>query len=311
MNLNPEIRSVRSYKQLQNPRLKKALDILEMNAQDLLEYVQEQLETNPVLELVDSDGDLEFESPCPQGEAEEEADASDMEASGEKENDGIEEMRDFIIHNYVIPDLVIRKIKNKFEVFLYDEAVPNIRINSFYKSMACEDMGEEAKEFIREKLESAKSLIKHIEERGSILRDVGEYIVNSQRDFFERGKKYLRKISIKEAAKDLNIHRSILTRAVNGKHIQCIWGYFAMEQFLSCGKLSNDDTKSVRRNIKNMIQEIIKSENRMNPMSDVKILSVLREKGINISRSAVSKYRNEMGIAASNKRKQMRSNNNY
>lgn len=303
MDLSREFKSIRSCPDPENPQMEKALRILEMSSRELFEYVEEQLETNPVLELLDRDEFLENGKKTLHRHQREKANPSEEEQDSEADNDD-DEMDDFIIHNYTMPDMIITKIKDKYEVFIYDEAIPDIGINAFYQGTAPEGMAFEAREFIQGKLASARCLIKNIDERCSILKSLAEYMISGQRSFFEKGRKYVKKLSLKKAAKSLCIHKTVLEKAIRRKYIQCSWGYFPLEYFFYGEHFAVDGKKEAWNRIKSLIENIIESEDKRHPPSDNRICSLLKEEGIDISRREVNKFRNEMGIAPSNKRKQ-------
>ena len=205
---------------------------------------------------------------------------------------------------YIQPDVVVEKIHNEFVLSLNDTDIPRVKINNFYKEILLQSNSDEyAKKFIKENLNSAKELIKNIENRKSTILKIAKEIVKSQNDFFEKGTKYIKAMNMKDIAKNLNLHESTISRGVNGKYIMTPFGIFEFKYFFNTA-ISTDNKEGIsNRSVKYILKEIIKKEDKYNPLSDEKIVEKLKENGMNISRRTVSKYRNELNIQSSNKRK--------
>ena len=205
---------------------------------------------------------------------------------------------------YIQPDVVVEKIHNEFVLSFKDTDIPRIKINNFYKEILLQSNSDEyAKKFIKENLNSAKELIKNIENRKSTILKIAKEIVKSQNDFFEKGTKYIKAMNMKDIAKNLNLHESTISRGVNGKYIMTPFGIFEFKYFFNTA-ISTDNKEGIsNRSVKYILKEIIKKEDKYNPLSDEKIVEKLKENGMNISRRTVSKYRNELNIQSSNKRK--------
>ena len=129
-------------------------------------------------------------------------------------------------------------------------------------------------------------------------------IVSFQKDFFEKGEKYIKTLTLKQISEALEIHESTVSRAINGKYIQCPGGVFELKYFFSGGVHREGDDEGLSSNsVKSIIKDIIDSENQKKPFSDQNMVKLLKEKGIEISRRTVAKYREEMGIPSSSKRR--------
>lgn len=205
---------------------------------------------------------------------------------------------------YIIPDAYIKKIGDEYLVIINDSANPRLRINHFYKTLLKqEDKSSLTSKYLKEKLESAMWLIKSIEQRRSTLYNVVSSILEVQKDFFEQGVTALKPLTLKEIAEKLEIHESTVSRATNGKYVQTPKGLFELKYFFNSGIESKSGDMMASQGIKNMIKEIIEREDSSKPISDQKIADILKDKGIKISRRTVAKYRDEMGIASSSKRK--------
>ncbi|MGM9531562.1 RNA polymerase factor sigma-54 [Intestinibacter sp.] len=205
---------------------------------------------------------------------------------------------------YIKPDVIIRKINGSFIVVSNDKNDISININSFYQNMLNkEDADEETKKFIKERLDSALNLIKNIENRKSTTIKIAKSILKRQKEFFEKGTNYIKPMKMQELADELNLHQSTISRGVNGKYMLTPFGMFEFKYFFSKG-LETQGTKDTSAiSIKNFIKDIIRKENKTKPLSDEKIKQLLNKNGVNISRRTVTKYREELEILPSNKRK--------
>lgn len=204
---------------------------------------------------------------------------------------------------FIVPDVIVKKIDERFEVLINEESIPVIDVNSYYKRVLNEDINIEAKKFIQSKIDSVHWLMKCIQQRKDTLIKVSELIVKRQIDFFNQGKNNVKPLTMKEVATELDIHESTVSRTVSGKYLQCPWGVFDMKYFFplrvsaACGK------ETTSENIKIMIKSIVGSEDKKHPLSDIDIVDRLEKEGIEISRRTVAKYRGDMNIPSSSKRK--------
>ncbi|TYQ12940.1 UNVERIFIED_CONTAM: RNA polymerase RpoN-/SigL-like sigma 54 subunit [Acetivibrio alkalicellulosi] len=206
---------------------------------------------------------------------------------------------------YIIPDVVVSRVHDDFEVYINDEAIPSINISGYYKNVLKEDKNNEeidveARKFIQSKIDKVNWLIRCIEQRRNTLLKISQCIVLKQKDFFRNGKKSLKPLTMKELAEEISVHESTVSRSVSGKYIQCNWGVFEMK-YLFISKISG--TVTTGEYIKTKVKEIINSEDKKVPLSDNDITKMLIRDGIQISRRTVSKYRIEMNIPSSAKRK--------
>ncbi|WFD11267.1 RNA polymerase factor sigma-54 [Tepidibacter hydrothermalis] len=206
-------------------------------------------------------------------------------------------------NNYITPDVIVEKIGTEYEVYLNEKNTTHIKINKFYEEILKNSQDDEnAKQYIKEKLNSAFNLVKNIESRKNTILRISKEILKHQYEFFENGNKYLKQLILKDIANDLEIHESTVSRGVNGKYMLTPHGMFELKYFFSSGLNQQEDIAST--SIKNIIKEIINSEDKKKPYSDSKICTLLQGKDINISRRTVAKYREELGIRSSSKRKE-------
>lgn len=135
---------------------------------------------------------------------------------------------------YTVSDIIVKKIRDSFEVFINEDAFPFLEINQYYRRIVDRDASEETRDFIQNRLNRAAWLIKCIEQRKTVLKSIGEYIVGRLPDFFDKGKKYLKPLSLNDAAMRIDAHETVASRILADKYLQCMWGTFEMKSFF-CG----------------------------------------------------------------------------
>lgn len=203
---------------------------------------------------------------------------------------------------YITPDVYLYYIDGEYVISVNDSSAPRLIINNYYKQLLSRSRDENTTSFLTERLNSAMWLIRSIEQRRMTIYKVVESILKYQMDFFEKGKKSLKPLTLKDIAEDIEVHESTVSRATNGKYIQTPRGLFELKYFFSSGVHSGDGGIS-SKSIKSIIEEIIGGENSKKPLSDQQIVKILKSKNINISRRTVAKYRDELGIPSSSGRR--------
>lgn len=206
---------------------------------------------------------------------------------------------------YIIPDVVLEKVDGDYVVIVNDVSIPRITVNSTYRSVLSQGKKYDTRtrRFVESKLNAAAWLIRSIEQRRLTLYKVANCLVNLQRDFLDRGVKYLKPLNLKTVAEIVGLHESTVSRATCNKYIQTPQGVFEMKYFFSNGLSNVGGTMTSAECIKKMLQEIVASEDARVPLNDQKISELFRRKGIKISRRTVAKYRGELGIPPIRKRK--------
>lgn len=205
---------------------------------------------------------------------------------------------------YVIPDVAVEKVGNEYVVLVNDIATPRLKINSFYEKMLNQQKSqEEAKQFIHEKLNAAMWLAKSLEQRRLTLMRVTQAIVEMQQDFFDRGIDFLKPMTQKEIAEKVNLHESTISRATSNKYVQTPRGIFELKYFFTSALSTSSGESTSSESVKRRIKALIEQEDRKAPLSDQKLGEMLQAEGIEISRRTVAKYREEMMIPSSAKRK--------
>lgn len=207
---------------------------------------------------------------------------------------------------YVKPDVIVEKIEDEFLVYLNKSNLYELKINNFYKSILKNSNSDnDTKKYIKEKLNSALSLINNIEHRKSTILKISECILDNQKEFFYKGIEFIKPMTMKYIANELGINESTISRGVNGKYILTPFGTFELKYFFS-SSIDTDGSDCISSiSIKKIIRDKISEENKDKPLSDDKLSKILKEEGINIARRTVAKYREELGILSSSKRKRL------
>ncbi|QEK11855.1 RNA polymerase factor sigma-54 [Crassaminicella thermophila] len=205
---------------------------------------------------------------------------------------------------YITPDVTVEKIDGEYVILVNDTTAPRLSISPYYRKMLLHEKDDSnTSKFLTGKLNSAMWLIKSIEQRRQTIYNVVKAIIDYQIEFFEHGRRHLKPLTLKQIADQIGIHESTVSRAVNGKYMQTPRGVFEIKFFFTSG-VSNQMGEGISaESIKSMIKDMIDAEDSKKPLSDQAISNNLKEKGINISRRTVAKYRDEMKILSSSKRK--------
>ena len=209
--------------------------------------------------------------------------------------------------NYIIPDLIVEKIDGKYHVFLNDANLPRLKLSRAYQEIARDKkkFEGESKEFISSKLNSANWMIQAIEQRRQTMLKVMNYIVDRQRDFFERGVQYLKPLTLREVAEVINMHESTVSRVTNEKFVQTPRGVLPLKFFFSSGLSTTAGEDVSARGIKAQIEKLVSEEDPKHPLTDQAIVNILKESGVQIARRTVAKYRDQLGVLSARMRKRV------
>jgi RNA polymerase sigma-54 factor len=209
--------------------------------------------------------------------------------------------------NYIIPDLVVEKIDGKYHVFLNDANLPRLKLSRAYQEIARDKkkFDGENKEFISNKLNSANWMIQAIEQRRQTMLKVMNYIVERQRDFFEKGVQYLKPLTLREVAEVISMHESTVSRVTNEKFVQTPRGVLPLKFFFSSGLSTTGGEDVSARGIKDQIQKLVENEDPKHPLTDQAIVNILKESGVQIARRTVAKYRDQLGVLSARMRKRV------
>ncbi len=208
---------------------------------------------------------------------------------------------------YVVPDVFIQKVGDNFLVTLNEDAVPRLRLASYYQRVLNDSaVNNETRDYLQERLRSARWLVKSIYQRQQTIFKVANSIVKFQRDFFEHGVSRLKPLVLKDVADDIGMHESTISRATANKYAHTPQGIFELKFFFTSGVRANDGGGEVSaETVKEKIRTMVAGERHEGPLSDQAIAEILRAQNINIARRTVAKYREALGILPSARRKQL------
>lgn len=205
---------------------------------------------------------------------------------------------------YIVPDVTVEKIDGEYIVTVNDSSAPRLTVSHYYQRMLIDsDKESNIAKFLTGRLNSALWLIRSIEQRRQTIYNVVNAVVKYQVDFFEEGPKHLKTLTLKQIADEVGIHESTVSRSINGKYMQSPRGVFELKYFFTSGVSGSKGEGIASESIKTFIREIVDNENPKAPLSDQAIVEMLLDRGIDISRRTVAKYRDEMNLPSSSKRK--------
>jgi RNA polymerase sigma-54 factor len=207
---------------------------------------------------------------------------------------------------YVIPDLVVDRVGDRYIISLNDRNIPRLRISQSYRDELQQnvELDTEAKDFIQSRLKNAKWLIQTIEQRRRTMIKVMEAIVEEQKEFFEKGAAFLRPLTLQQVASRISMHESTVSRVTTNKYVQTPRGVYELKYFFSSSLSTEDGDEVSAKSAKMKIKGIIAKEDTRRPLSDQKIADILKKDGLIIARRTVAKYREQLGILPARHRKQ-------
>lgn len=206
---------------------------------------------------------------------------------------------------YIVPDLLVKNHAGKLELYLVENQVPKLRLNESYASMNPSGDASVTR-YLKEKTQEYYWIRKSIESRKETLLKVGAALLEKQRDFFLYGKGHLKPLTMKEISDEIGMHESTVSRAVREKYMETPFGTFPLKAFFTTAlpvRSPGGEEAASSAEVKNEISALVSGEDKRKPLSDQAIVAVLNEKGFEISRRTVAKYREQLGIPSSSKRK--------
>ena len=209
-----------------------------------------------------------------------------------------------VTNSYIRPDITLQKQQEKYEITLNDEELPTLQISSQYRKLL-EDakVSKNAKNYLKERLNSAIWLIKAVAQRQSTLLKVARFLVETQKDFLDKGERYFLPLTVEKIAKSIERDKSTVSRVIANKYMQTPFGIFALREFLSQGIKLKEGKIISTKNIKAQIEDLIKAEEPEHPLTDEKIVEILKAKFIPLARRTCAKYRDQLKILPAGLRK--------
>jgi len=214
------------------------------------------------------------------------------------------------VPRYVVPDVQVTLRDGEFGILLNDEMIPVLGINPLFERIGREKSADlAARAFAKANVQDARWFIRTVGQRNLTLLKVSRAIVEFQRDFFLRGPKYLKPLTLKDIAGEVGVHEATVSRITSAKHVQTEWGIFALKHFFSNSIAGSGSSGSrfSKGGVKETIREIIGAEGgggtAGESLSDQKIVEILAARGITLARRTVAKYRGELAIDSSYQRR--------
>lgn len=201
---------------------------------------------------------------------------------------------------YVIPDVFVRKIDDRWQVEISPTGVPRLSVNQQYARLL-RGSGDHA--VLRSQLQEARWLIRSLEIRNETLMKVATCIVSRQTEFLEHGDESMKPMVLRDVAEEIGMHESTISRVTTNKYMHTPRGVFEFKYFFSSHLSSADGEDQSSTSVRAKIRKLIGAENPAKPLSDSKIANILANEGISVARRTVAKYREAMNIASSSERR--------
>ncbi len=206
---------------------------------------------------------------------------------------------------YVVPDVLVRKVNDRWKVELNGEATPKLRINDLYAGMVKRADNSRDNTFLKDNLQEARWFMKSLQSRHETLLKVATKIVEHQRGFLEYGPEAMKPLVLHDIAEAVDMHESTISRVTSRKYMHTPRGIFELKYFFSShvGTTTGGEVSSTA--IRALIKKLTEEEDAKKPLSDSKLAAILKEQNIKVARRTVAKYRESMNIPPSNERKRL------
>ncbi len=204
---------------------------------------------------------------------------------------------------YMIPDVIVRKVKNVWRASLNPDAMPRLRINRLYADLA--SSARNGANALASQLQEARWLIKNVQQRFDTILRVSQAIVDRQRHFFEHGEVAMRPLVLREIAETLGLHESTISRVTTQKFMATPRGTFELKYFFGSHVATEAGGAASSTAIRALIRQLVAAEDPRTPLSDARIAEVLGQQGIVVARRTIAKYRESLQIPPVNQRKSL------
>ena len=207
--------------------------------------------------------------------------------------------------SYIVPDVFVAKKNDRWSVELNPEIAPKIRINNNYANLVKRADSSDDNTFLRDNLQEARWFLKSLQSRNETLLKVASCIVDKQRGFLDHGPEAMRPLVLHDIAEDVGMHESTISRVTTQKYMHTPQGIFELKYFFSSHVSTDNGGECSSTAIRAIIKKLVAAEDPKKPLSDSKITNLLSDQGIQVARRTIAKYRESLGIAASNERKRL------
>ncbi len=206
---------------------------------------------------------------------------------------------------YIVPDVFVRKLEDRWVVELNGDSAPKLRINQDYASLIKRADNSSTNNYLRDNLQEAKWFLKSLQSRNETLMKVASKIVEIQQTFLEVGAEGMKPMVLHDIAEAVGMHESTISRVTTHKYMHTPQGVFELKYFFSSHVGTDGGGECSSTAIRAMIQKLVAAENPKKPLSDNKIATLLADEGIQVARRTIAKYRESIGIPASSERKRL------
>jgi RNA polymerase sigma-54 factor len=203
---------------------------------------------------------------------------------------------------YVVPDVIVKKLRGQWVAQLNQEAMPRLRINRQYADLLRRHRASGGNNLAGQ-LQEAKWLIKNVQQRFDTIARVAQAIVDRQRAFFDHGEVAMRPLTLREIAETVDLHESTISRVTTQKYLACPRGVYELKYFFGSHVATDTGGAASSTAIRALIRQLVAAEDGHKPLSDARIADILGEQGIVVARRTVAKYRESLGIPPVNLRK--------
>jgi RNA polymerase sigma-54 factor len=205
----------------------------------------------------------------------------------------------------VSADVTVERDGGEWKIILNTDYIPRLRISNTYKELIAKGtLSKSERDYLREHIRSGKFLINSIQQRQQTIERITREIIKVQGEFFEHGVSKLKPLTMTQIAEVVGVHETTVSRAIANKYIRTPHGVFEFKYFFTPGYQADSGASVSNTSVKEMINDLIMLEEKAHPLSDQEIVAKLQEKGINIARRTVAKYREELGVMPSNLRRE-------
>ena len=198
---------------------------------------------------------------------------------------------------YVVPDIFVRRIRNRWVAQLNAEVMPRLRVNQAYAAIVKRDKGSEGHAPWSQRLQEARWLIRNIQQRFDTILRVSQAIVDRQHNFFSHGEIAMRPLVLREIADTVSLHESTISRVTSNKFMATPFGVFELKYFFGSHVATDSGGAASSTAIRALIKQLVSAEDAKSPLSDSRIAELLGEQGIVVARRTVAKYRESLKIA--------------
>jgi RNA polymerase sigma-54 factor len=207
--------------------------------------------------------------------------------------------------SYVVPDIIVTKEDDELRISLNNTGLPRLKLNAYYRKLIHSAMKDnpEAYRYLKDKMKKALWFLRSLDQRDQTIYKVARYIVDKQKDFFEKGLEHIKPLTLIEIAHEIGVHESTVGRVVANKYLQSPEGVFPLKYFFHKSLTGDFGEEVSSLLVKEKIKKLVDGEDRDNPLSDMEIEDILGRQNFHIARRTVAKYRKQLHIAPSHIRK--------